>query len=143
MTQKVLLTLRGQQSGQGGENADRIETVSEGEYYKKNGKHYVIFEEAVGGLESKTKSKLKFDENTVEVSRSGLMNTHMVFRENKKNLTGYNTPFGQILMGIDTKKIQISEQEHRIIVDVDYSLDANDEFMSDCHMKIDICPLNP
>ena len=142
MTQKVLLTLRGLQSGQGGENADRIETVSEGEYYKKNGKHYVIFEEAVEGLDSKTKSRLKFDENTVEVSRSGPMSVHMVFRENKKNLTGYNTPFGQILMGIDTKKIQINEQEHRIIVDVDYSLDVNDEFMSDCHMEIEIHPFN-
>lgn len=142
MTQKVLLTLRGQQSGQGEEDADPIETVSEGEYYKKNGKYYVIFEETVGGLDTKTRSKLKFDENTVEIFRSGPMSAHMVFRENEKNLTGYNTPFGQILMGIDTKKIQISEQEHHIIVDVDYSLDVNDEFISDCHMEIDILSLN-
>ena len=142
MTQKVLLTLLGLQSGQGGEDANQIETVSEGEYYKKNGKHYVIFEETVEGLDRKTKSKLKFDESTVEVFRSGPMSAHMIFRENEKNLTGYNTPFGQILMGIDTKKIQINEQEHRIIVDVDYSLDVNDEFMSDCHMEIDICSLD-
>ena len=142
MTQKVLLTLRGLQAGQGGEDVDRIENVSRGDYYTKNGKHYVIFEEAVEGLDTKTKSKLKFDESSVEVFRSGSMSAHMVFRENEKNLTGYNTPFGQILMGINTKKIQINEQEHHIIVDVDYSLDVNDEFMSDCHMEIDICSLD-
>ena len=140
MTQKVTLTIRGIQSNQGTENPEQIETVSQGEYYKRNGKNYVIFEESVEGIEEKVKSKLKFDADTVEVSRSGPMSSHMVFQENKKNLTGYNTPFGQILMGIDTKKIQIVEQENRIIVDVDYSLDANDEFLSDCHMEIDISP---
>lgn len=138
MTQKVLLTLSGLQANQTEDDADRIETVSHGDYYMKNGKHYVIFDETVEGINDILKSKLKFDENTVEVSRSGVMSSHMVFQENKKNLTGYNTPFGQILMGIDTKKIHITEQEHRIIVDVDYSLEVNDEFMSDCHMHIDI-----
>ena len=140
MTQKVTLTIRGIQSNQGTENPEQIETVSQGEYYKRNGKNYVIFEESVEGIEEKVKSKLKFDAETVEVSRSGPMSSHMVFQENKKNLTGYNPPFGQILMGIDTKKIQIVEQENRITVDVDYSLDANDEFLSDCHMEIVISP---
>lgn len=140
MAQKVTLTFRGVQSNRIEEGSEQIETVSQGDYYKKNGKHYVIFEESVEGIDEKVKSKLKFDADTVEVSRSGPMNSHMVFQENKKNLTGYNTPFGQILMGIDTKKIQIIAQENRITVDVDYSLDANDEFLSDCHMEIIISP---
>ena len=138
MTQKVLLTFRGMQFGQREEDAGQIETVSQGDYYKKNGKHYVIYEENTEGFEQAVKSRLKFSESVLELSRSGPVNVHMVFQENKKNLTGYNTPFGQILMGIDTKKIQIKEQEDRITVDVDYSLDVNDEFLSDCHMKIDI-----
>ena len=140
MTQKVMLTFRGMQLNQGGEASEQIETVSQGDYYKRNGKHYVIFEESVEGIDDKVKSKLKFDADTVEISRSGQMNSHMIFQENKKNLTGYNTPFGQILMGIYTKKIQITEQEDQITVDVDYSLDANDEFLSDCHMEIAILP---
>lgn len=136
MTQKITLTFCGMQSNQGGECSEQIETVSQGDYFKRNGKHYVIFEESVEGIDDKVKSKLKFDADIVEVSRSGPMNSHMVFQENKKNLTGYNTPFGQILMGINTKKIKITEQKDCITVDVDYSLDANDEFLSDCHMEI-------
>ena len=66
------------------------------------------------------------------------MNVHMVFQENKKNLTSYNTPFGQILIGIDTKKIQIEEGQENIVVDVDYALDVNYEFLSDCHITINI-----
>lgn len=138
MTQKVLLTFQGMQFGQRREDTGRIEMVSQGDYYKKNNKHYVIYEEIAEGFGQAVKSRLKFSESVLELSRSGPVNVHMVFQENKKNLTSYNTPFGQILMGINTKKIQINEQEDHITVDVDYSLDANDEFLSDCHLKIDI-----
>ena len=139
MTQEVLLTLQGLQFDQREVDADKIETVTVGDYYKKNGKHYVVYEEVTEGFEQTTKNRLKISENMVELSRNGLINMHMVFQENKKNLTNYNTPFGQILIGIDTKKIQIKEQKDKIVVDVDYSLDINYEFLSDCHIKINIC----
>lgn len=139
MTQEVLLTLQGLQFDQREEDADKIEMVTVGDYYKKNGKHYVIYEEVTEGFTQTTKNRLKFSEDMLELSRNGLVNMHMVFQENKKNLTNYNTPFGQILIGIDTKKIQIKEQKDNIVVDVDYSLDVNYEFLSDCHIKISIC----
>ena len=142
MKQKVILTLHGLKTNQGGEDAGWIETVVSGDYYRRNDKHYVIYEEATEGFEESIRNRLKFSEDMVELSRSGPINVHMVFQENKKNLTSYNTPFGQILMGIDTKKIQIQEQKDRILVEVEYSLDADGEFLSDCHMKIDICSQN-
>ena len=132
MTQEVLLTLRGLQFDQREEDADKIEMVTVGDYYKRN-------EEITEGFTQPTKNRLKISEHMMELSRNGLVNVHMVFQENKKNLTNYNTPFGQILIGIDTKKIQINEQENNITVDVDYSLDINYEFLSDCHIRIDIC----
>ena len=139
MTQEVLLTLQGLQFDQREEDADKIEIVTVGDYYKKNGKHYVIYEEVTEGFTQPTKNRLKFSEDMLELSRNGLVNMHMVFQENRKNLTNYNTPFGQILIGIDTKKIQIKEQRDNIVVDVEYSLDVNYEFLSDCHIKISIC----
>ena len=55
-------------------------------------------------------------------------------------MTNYNTPFGPLLIGIDTRKIQVEETEDRILVDVEYALDVNYEFLTDCHIKIDISP---
>lgn len=138
MTQEVLLTLKGLQFDQREEDSDKIETVLVGDYYKRNGNHYVIYEEIMEGFAQVTKNRLKFGEHMLELSRSGLVNVHMVFQENKKNLTNYNTPFGQILVGIDTKKIQIEEGQDMIVVDVDYSLDINYEFLSDCHITVNI-----
>lgn len=139
MTQEVLLTLKGLQFDQREADSDKIEMVVAGDYYKRNDKHYVIYEETTEGFSQATKNRLKFSEHMLELSRNGLVNVHMVFQENRKNLTNYNTPFGQILIGIDTKKIQVNEKEDDIVVEVDYSLDVNYEFLSDCHIKIAIC----
>ena len=137
MTKEVLLALKGLQI----ENADggqELETITAADYYLKNGSHYVLYEEVTEGFDRATKNRLKFGGQMVELIRHGLVNVHMVFQENKKNLSNYNTPFGQILVGIDTKRITIDEKEDNIVVDVDYALDINYEFFSDCHIKIDI-----
>lgn len=138
MTQEVLLTIKGLQFDQREEDSDKIEMVVAGDYYKRNDKHYVIYEEITEGFGQATKNRLKFSEHMLELSRSGLVNVHMIFQENKKNLTNYNTPFGQIIVGIDTKKIRIEEKPDNIIVDVDYALDINYEFLSDCHITVNI-----
>lgn len=138
MTKEVLLTLQGLQFDQREEDADKIEMVTVGDYFKKNDRHYVVYEEVTEGFEQPTKNRLKFSDHMVELTRNGLVNVHMVFQENKKNMSNYNTPFGQILVGIDTKRISIEEKEDNIVVDVDYALDINYEFLSDCHIKIDI-----
>ena len=138
MTKEVLLTLQGLQFDQREEDADKIEMVTVGDYFKKNDRHYVVYEEVTDGFAQPTKNRLKFSDHMVELTRNGLVNVHMVFQENKKNMSNYNTPFGQILVGIDTKRISIEEKEDNIVVDVDYALDINYEFLSDCHIKIDI-----
>lgn len=138
MTKEVLLTLQGLQFDQREADSDQIEMVTVGDYFKKNDRHYVVYEEITEGFEQPTKNRLKFSDHMVELTRHGLVNVHMVFQENKKNMSNYNTPFGQILVGIDTKRINIDEKEDNIVVDVDYALDINYEFLSDCHIKIDI-----
>ncbi len=138
MTKEVLLTLQGLQFDQREEDADKIEMVTVGDYFKKNDRHYVVYEEVTEGFEQPTKNRLKFGNHMLELTRNGLVNVHMVFQENKKNMSNYNTPFGQILVGIDTKRINIEEKEDNIVVDVDYALDINYEFLADCHIKIDI-----
>lgn len=138
MTKEVLLTLQGLQFDQREVDSDKIEMVTVGDYFKKNDRHYVVYEEITEGFEQPTKNRLKFSDHMVELTRNGLVNVHMVFQENKKNMSNYNTPFGQILVGIDTKRINIDEREDNIVVDVDYALDINYEFLSDCHIKIDI-----
>ena len=76
----------------------------------------------------------------MEVTKRGLVNVHMIFEEKKKNMTSYITPFGNIMIGIDTDKVDIKEDQDRIKVNVAYSLEANYEHMADCRIEMNIRP---
>lgn len=139
MTKDVLLAIKGLQFD-GSDEDNEIETVTAAEYYKKNNIHYLIYEEASEGFEETTRNIIKFRENSLDLTKRGLVNVHMVFEENKKNMTNYSTPFGDILIGIDARKIKMHEEEEGIHVDVDYALEINYEHMADCHISMNIQP---
>jgi len=138
MTKEVLLSLRGLQFDTVSADGDKIETITPAEYYKRNGSHYVIFDEAVEGFLENTKNIIKFKENSLDLTKKGLINVHMIFEENKKNMTNYATPYGNILIGIDARSVKMKEQEGHIEVDVDYALEINYEHFADCKIKMDI-----
>ena len=74
----------------------------------------------------------------MDLTKKGLVNVHMIFEENKKNMTNYATPYGNILIGIDARSVRLKEKEERIEVDVDYALEVNYEHFADCKIKMDI-----
>ena len=139
MTKEVLLAIKGLQFDGSSEDT-QIETVTAAEYYKKNNSHYVIYEEPCEGFEETTKSVIKFKENSLDLMRRGLINVHMVFEENKKNMTNYATPYGDILIGIDAGRIQMEEEENLIRVNVEYALEVNYEHFADCRITMNIQP---
>ena len=137
MTKEVLLAITGMQFDLTAEESN-IQTITAAEYYERNNGRYVLFEETDEDSGQKTKGMLKFKDNLLEVTKSGFVNVHMIFEENKKSLTNYATLFGDILIGIDTRKITLTEEEHKICLDVEYALEANYEFLADCKINIEI-----
>ncbi len=138
MEKEVLLALKGLQFAMDEEGAQALETITPAEYYKRNDSHYVVYDEITEGFMDTTKSIIKFRGSQVEVTKKGLVNVHMIFEEKKKNMTSYSTPFGSILIGIDTDEIKIKEEDDKIYVNVVYSLEANYEHMADCKIEMSI-----
>ena len=122
------------------DEAEAIEVVTPGSYYFRNEKHYIVYDEVMEGFEEATKNIFKFDGSCLEVTKRGAVNVHMLFEEQKKNMTTYHTPFGDILIGIDTEKIEVSEEENKIHVHVDYSLEANYQHLANCKIDMKIYP---
>lgn len=138
MTKDVFLSISGLQFGQGREDGEKIETVLPGTYYEKGGRHYVLYEESMEGFVKPLKNTIKFCNGFMELNRSGPVNVRMVFEENRKTMTSYQTPYGTILLGIDTKKIHITQDPDRMLVDVVYILDMDGNYLADCNLTIDI-----
>ena len=141
MTKDVLLSIKGLQFEAENEAAD-LETITAAQYYKKNDSHYIIYEEATEGFSDRTKNRIKWNGRSLDLTKRGLVNVHMIFEEKKKNMTDDQTPFGNIMIGIDTRQIRMEEQENHIRVDVEYALEVNYEHLADCRISMNILAKN-
>ena len=141
MTKEVLISVSGLQFGDDTDH-DPIEVITSGNYYKKKNKHYVLYEEIMEGFDGVTKNVIGFDDGVLNLTKSGVTNVHMVFEENKRNITNYITPYGNILIGVDAKKVDIRESEEQIQINIDYALDVNYEHLADCQIHMNITPRN-
>lgn len=141
MTKDVIISLSGLQYALGEPEPVPVEVLVGGQYYKKNGQHYALYDEVTEGFEGPeavTHNTVKFSPGKLEVKKKGLVNVQMVFEEGKKNVSFYRTPFGIIHMGIAATRVLVEEQEKEIIVTADYALDMNDAYAADCTITIKI-----
>ncbi len=136
MAEEVIVKIRGLQMMD--QDSDTIETISPGNYYLKNGKHYILYDEVTEGVEEPTHNRIKIQPGYMELLKKGITNVHMVFEEGKKNQTYYYTPFGSLLIGIDARMVKISENAETISAEVEYALEINNEFVADCHIFIEV-----
>ena len=122
---------------------DAIEVVTPASYYCKGGKHYIIYDEVLEGMAGTIKNRIEITgTDNVEIVKSGLSSSHMIFEKNRKNLTYYRTPYGQMLVGVNTRNMEVSVEDDRINVQVDYELDVNHEPLADCKIRMDIVSKN-
>ncbi len=137
MTKEVLVSISGLQYAEELDN-EPVEVITSGDYYKKNGKHYIIYDEVMEGFEETTKNIIKLSDGFMDITKRGAVNVHMMFEKNKKNVTYYYTPYGSLLIGIEATKIEMEETEQDIHVTVDYALEVNYEHMADCKIKMNV-----
>ena len=122
---------------------DAIEVVTPASYYCRGGKHYILYDEVMEGMPGTIKNRIKITgTDSVEIVKSGLSSSHMIFEKNRKNLTFYRTPYGQMLVGVNTRNMEVSVEDDRINVQVDYELDVNHEPLADCKIRLDIVSKN-
>ena len=136
MTKDVLITIRGVHTLDHEDND--VEMIVRGDYYQKNGKHYILYEEILEGAEERVKNVIKISPSSMDIIKKGVTNSRMLFERNKKNLSCYSTPVGNLVIGIQANHFYVEEQENSIKVNVDYSLDINYEHMSDCRICVDV-----
>lgn len=135
MKKDVTIKIKGVQKYSEGE---RVETVTEtsAEYYFRNGGHFVKFEEEAEGFTETSKCLLKARDGIVEMTKKGLVDSHMIFEKDKLHTTSYKTPFGVIMMGVHTKHVHMFEEENALAIQIEYALEAQEEHMADCSIRI-------
>ena len=138
MNKKVCIKIKGLHNIDPNESNDAIEVIHVGAYYKRNGKHYVRYEEPIEKSDKVSVNLLKMTDNEIELVARGETGTHMLFTRGQKNTMYYNTPFGGMNMGVDTYDLNVLETPDRIMADISYGLEINLDYVADCRVHIDI-----
>ena len=137
MTKEVLVSISGLQFAEE-MNQEPIEVITSADYYNKNGKHYIIYDEVMEGFTETTKNVVKIGDGFMDITKRGVSNVHMMFEKDKKNITYYYTPYGSLLIGITASRVDVEETEQDIRVLVDYELEVNYEHVADCKITMNV-----
>ena len=135
MTKDVLLSIRGLYT-EGDEGEDSIETLAPAEFFVKQGVYYIFFEEIIDDNTGVTKSRIKYSDKCFELTRKGEVSVHLLFEEGKKTLNTYQMPYGTLVVGLDTKRIQMSETKEEIKIAIDYAMEINYQQVSDNSIEV-------
>ena len=96
MQKEVLIHVRGLQMMDAQGDQEPIEIIVPGQYYFRNGSHYLRYEELLDETAEPTINYIKVSGKGLEVSKKGLVNVHMVFEQGKRNMAFYTTSFGTL-----------------------------------------------
>ena len=139
MTKEVLIHIKTQQilrERAADEEEDVIELIVAGQYYFRNGMHYLLYEETMEGFTESTQNLVKMKANFMEVRKKGTVNVTMTFEKGKKNTTIYKTPFGMFEMEFDTQRVSFHGLERSMEICAEYTLGMQGNPIADCKMQM-------
>ncbi len=110
-------------NGYDDDEPDSLEFFTDGQYLFQDPVACLSYQESeVTGLEG-TRTSVTILPDQVVVDRAGTVQSRMIFKEGSKSSFLYSTPFGQATMGVDTRSIRQSVNEHGGKVEIDYVVD--------------------
>lgn len=137
MTKEVRITVRGTQWDDAG-GSGSTEITASGEYYFRNGSHYIFYEERAEDFGGTIKNSIKLKGDLLELNRKGAVNSRMVFETGKSHVTDYATPYGMLRLETVTSRILCVEGEYGMQIKAEYELWADGVRVSQCRLTIRI-----
>ena len=140
MTKDVLISISGLQYDI--DENETVEVVTPGNYYFKNNKHYLLYDEYLDDSTNEvTKNKMIISNNQISIIKSGATSVQMQFEPGKESISYYNTPVGQLEVGFSTSKINTNYSPDSIDIIINYGLSINHSHISDCNITMKVKPL--
>ena len=140
MKSEIKLRIIGTQRDEEGEE-NKIELVTEGKLYRKDGADYITYEESeISGMEN-SRTRLKLEKDRVQMKRMGQSSSEMVFCKEQIHTLDYKTPYGIFKMQISTESLEVEIREELVgsTVELSYTLAMVDSSSStENKLKIEI-----
>lgn len=120
----VIISIVGQQAFDGAET-ETVELVTEGELREEAGGYTLTYQEsAVTGMEG-TLTTFQIEKDCVTLMRVGEVNAQMVFQEGRRHLSMYATPYGNLAVGVNTRRMRASMNKAGGEIELDYNIEID------------------
>ena len=125
MENNVIISIQGRQSFEDQE-PEVIELVTEGQLAPDGEDGYTLSyqESELTGLEG-TLTTFQIEPDRVTLLRVGEVNSQMVFQEGRRHLSMYDTPYGALSVGINTKKMRARLNAAGGQIEIDYAIEID------------------
>jgi len=138
---KAMISIKGLPAMMGDEEGS-FELMTDGEYSRTDEvSTFSYFESELTGLNG-LMTTFNVEPDRVILRRGGEFSGDMIFSEKQKHHFLYDTPFGSIMMGIDTHSIKKNLQDDGGSLEIRYDIEVDNVSVSQNLFKIDIktCP---
>ena len=137
MKKAVMLSLRGRQAYMGQE-PDVIELVTEGTLQYRDGGWDLEYEESdLTGLSGVT-TVFRVEPGKVVLTRTGKLNSQMIFQENVPHTSLYQMEFGALMITVCATRIIAMLDDHGGVIDLVYDIEIEQSTAGtvDYHLQI-------
>ena len=124
MEENVIISIKGSQLYEG-QDPDVTELVTAGTLRREQEGYTIAYQETeLTGLEGTT-TKLRIEGPRVTLLRQGSVNSQMIFEVGRKHLSMYETPYGALAVGIETRRLKNTVDEAGGDLEIDYAIEID------------------
>ena len=134
---KYLISIIGEQILDG--ESDKIEVLTTGNYMVKKDHCYIGYKEYEENYpKAYSDTLIKVENDMVTITRKGTMKSQLMLEKGKRHQCVYQTPMGDLMIGVYTKSMKSTLTETGGTLEVSYTLDFNTDLMSENSFKVSI-----
>ena len=143
MENNVIISIQGRQSFEDTED-ETIELVTEGRLMDCGDEGYTFSyqESELTGLEG-TLTTFQVEPERITLMRMGLVNSQMVFQPGKRHFSMYDTPYGALSIGINTRKMRSSLNQDGGEIEIDYAIEIDHAVAGESLFRIHVREKGP
>ena len=124
MEKDVVISIKGTQRYDNND-PDVIELVTQGRLTRDGESYTLSYQESeLTGLEG-TLTTFQIERDRVTLLRVGEVNSQMVFEEGRRHLSMYDTPYGALSVGINTRKMRAELDARGGNIEIDYAIEID------------------
>ena len=124
MEKDVVISIKGMQQYED-TDPDTIELVTAGRMQRVGESYTLSYQESeLTGLEG-TLTTIQVEGEQVTLMRAGEVNSQMVFQEGRRHLSMYNTPYGAMAIGVNTRHLLADLNDQGGDIEIDYAIEID------------------